>query len=121
MKVVNRALSDLKIMETMANFKDTNFDIEGPRSIIEDNFDFLGVVMRDELLDLQLFKKIDFDKDNALIINLDESSGPGTHWVALYFHKKSPSSNRLVVSYFDSFGMPIIPEIIYFINKRLKT
>ncbi len=119
MKVLNKALSDLQIMKAMKTFKSTNFTMKGPRSIIDSHFDFLGVFMRDEMLDLKLFKNVDFTKDNAMIINLDESSGPGSHWVGLYFYR-SPKG-KMIVSYFDSFGMPVIPEILFFINKKLKT
>ena len=121
MKVVNRAISDMKIMKTMRKFAETNFEMKGPRSIISDNFNFVGVFMRNEMLDLKLFKKnIDMDKDNAMIINLDESTDNGSHWVALYFYK-SDKTGKMVVHYFDSFGIPIIPEILFFINKKLKT
>ena len=55
-------------------------------------------------------------KDGAYIINLDEYSDIGTHWVALWV-----SSNN--VTYFDSFGVEHIPkEIIKFIeNRNIKT
>ena len=51
----------------------------------------------------------------AYIMNLDEYSDVGNHWVALYL-----SSN---VTYFDSFGVEDIPkEIKKFIsNKNIKT
>ena len=49
-------------------------------------------------------------KDGAQIINIDEYSDIGTHWVALYV-----SNND--VTYFDSFGVEHIPkEIKTFIN-----
>lgn len=38
-----------------------------------------------------------YSKNECAIINLDDSSGPGTHWVA-YF------KNNNNVYYFDSFG-----------------
>ncbi len=111
----------MKIMKAMRKFTDTNFDMPGPRSIIANNFNFVGVFMRNEMLDMKLFKKnIDLSKDNAMIINLDESSDNGSHWVALYFYK-SEKTGKMVVHYFDSFGVPIIPEILLFINKKLKT
>ena len=52
-------------------------------------------------------------KDGAYIINLDEYSDIGTHWVTLYIQNN-------VVTYFDSFGVEHIPkEIRTFIsNKR---
>ena len=52
-------------------------------------------------------------KDGAYVINLDEYSDIGTHWVALYVHNND-------VTYFDSFGVEHIPkEIKAFINRSL--
>ena len=50
------------------------------------------------------------------VINLDEYSGIGTHWIVLYVQNND-------VTYFDSFGVEHIPkEIKTFIsNKRTKT
>ena len=55
-------------------------------------------------------------KDGAYIINLDEYSDIGTHWVALWVNNNN-------VTYFDSSGVEHIPkEIIKFIkNKNIKT
>ena len=55
-------------------------------------------------------------KDGAYVINLDEYSDIGTHWIALYVRNN-------VVTYFDSFGVEHIPkEIKAFIkNKKVKT
>ena len=68
---------------------------------------FNGVYSRDNL------PKI---KDGAYIINLDEFSDIGTHWVALYVQNKN-------VTYFNSFGVEHIPkEIRTFIrNKNITT
>ena len=49
-------------------------------------------------------------KDGAYVVNLDEYSDIGTHWIALY----APNNN---VTYFDSFGVEHFPkEIKTFIN-----
>ena len=55
-------------------------------------------------------------KDGAYVINLDEYSDIGTHWVALYVQNNH-------VTYFDSFEVEHIPkEIKTFIgNKNIKT
>ena len=55
-------------------------------------------------------------KDGTYVINLDEYSDIGTHWVALYVQNND-------VTYFDSFGVEHIPkEIKTFIrNKNIKT
>ena len=65
---------------------------------------FNGVYSRDNLPN-----KI--TDDGAYVINLDEYSDTGTHWVALYVKNNA-------VTYFDSFGVEHIPkEIIKFINR----
>ena len=54
-------------------------------------------------------------KDGAYLINLDEHSDIGTHWIALYILNNN-------VPYFDSFGVEHTPrEIKAFIgNKNIK-
>ena len=42
-------------------------------------------------------------KDGAYVINLDEYSDIGTHWIALYVKNN-------VVTYFDSFKVEHIPK-----------
>ena len=81
----------------------TNFEIQ---KYYQNEPRFNGVFSRDNL------QKI---KDGAYIINLDEYSDIGTHWVALYVQNN--------VTYFDSFGVEHIPkEIKTFINnKNIKT
>ena len=53
--------------------------------IIKMNLDFTGFILE--------------------IINLDEYSDIGTHWIALYVNNKT-------VTYFDSFGVKHIPKEI---------
>ena len=62
-------------------------------------------------------------KEVAYIINLDEYSDIGTHWVALYVSQASPEDVKNNVTYFNSFGVEHIPkEIKTFINnKNIKT
>ena len=79
----------------------TNFEIQG---YYQNEPRFIGVYSRDNLPD-----KI---KDGAYVINIDEYSDIGTHWVALYVNNKT-------VTYFDSFGMEHIPEEVKkFIDNR---
>ena len=53
-------------------------------------------------------------KDGAYLINLDEYSDIGTHWVALFIQNND-------VTYFDSFGVEDIPkEIRTFISNKNK-
>ena len=82
----------------------TNFEIQ---KYYQNEPRFNGVYSRDNL------PKI---KDGAYIINLDEYSDIGTHWVALYIQNND-------VTYFDSFEVEHIPkEIRTFIgNKNIKT
>ena len=90
----------------------TNFEIQkyyhnhAQRSS-KDKTRFNGVYSRDNL------PKI---KDGAFVINLDEYSDIGTHWIDLY-------SLNNDVTYFDSFRVEHIPrEIKAFIgNKNIKT
>ena len=60
-----------------------------------------------------IYQKI---KDGAYIINLNEYSDIGTHWVALHV-------NNNYVHYFDSFEVEHIPEKIkaFINNKNIKT
>ena len=59
-----------------------------------------------------IYKKI---KDGAYIINLDEYSDIGTHWIALHVNNDD-------VTYFVSFGVEHIPkEIKIFINRPLSS
>ena len=90
----------------------TNFEIQK----YQNQTRFNSVQSRDNLTN-----KI---KDGAYIINLDEYSDIGTHWVALYVRNastKEVSNND--VTYFDSFGVEHVPkEIKRFIrNKNIKT
>ena len=44
-------------------------------------------------------------KDGAYVINLDEYTEVGTHWIALF-------CNRIEIVYFYSFGVKHVPEEI---------
>ena len=83
----------------------TNFEIQ---KYYKSQSKFNGVYSRDNLPG-----KI---KDEAYVINLDEYSDIGTHWVALHVNNND-------ATYFDSFGVEHIPrEIKKFIsNKNIKT
>ena len=68
---------------------------------------FDGVYSRDNLLKV---------RDGAYVINLDEYSYLGTHWIALY-------SLNNDVTYFDNFGVEHIPKKIktFIGNENIKT
>ena len=72
---------------------------------------FNGVYSRDNLTKI---------KDRAYVINLNEYSDIGTHWVALYVREASPKDvQNNNVTYFDSFGVEhILKEIKTFINNK---
>ena len=85
-----------------------------------DDFRFLGVVPSDcptkihcELsnIDIKSLKKNKVNKI-GLIYNLDVSTGPGTHWVAVYIDNKNDEIN-----YYDSYGSEPIKLINDFILK----
>ena len=82
-----------------------NFEIQ---KYYENEPKFNGVYSRDNLPRL---------KDGAYVINLDEYFDIGAHWVSLWVN----NSNK--VTYFDSFGVELIPkEIKNFIkNNNIKT
>ena len=77
---------------------------------------FNGVYSRDNLpkqsLKTKFNKKI---KDGAYVINIDEYSDIGAHWIALYVKNND-------VTYFDSFGVEhVSKEIKTFINRPSST
>ena len=78
----------------------TNFEIQKYHT---NELKFNGVYSRDNLPD-----KI---KDGAYVINLDEYSDIGTHWVAFYVYNGN-------VTYFDSFGVQHIPKEIKTFSSR---
>ena len=90
----------------------TNFEIERYH---ENESKFNGVYSRDNLPDKINGAYI----YGAYIINLDEYSDTGTHWVALYVREASPKDLRNTdVTYFDSFGVEhILKEIKTFISR----
>ena len=82
----------------------TNFEIQ---KYYQNEPRFNGVYSRDNL------PKI---KDGAYVINLDEYSDIGTHWVTLFVQNNN-------VIYFDSFGLEHISKDIktFISNKNIKT
>ena len=79
----------------------TNFEIQ---AYYQNEPRFIGVYSRDNLPD-----KI---KDGAYVINLDEYSDIGTHWVSFY-------ENNKTVTYFDNFEVKhILKEIKKSINNK---
>ena len=81
----------------------TNFEIQ---KYYQNKPGFNGVYSRDNL------RKI---KDEAYVINLDEYSDIGTHWMTSYKQNND-------VTYFDSFGVEHIPKEVttFFKNKSIQ-
>ena len=82
------------------------------------NQDLMVLILEILSAKIRLRKKIDLSakiKDWAYIINFDEPSNIGTHWVALY------ASNNDVM-YFDSFEVEHIPKKLknFISNKSIK-
>jgi hypothetical protein len=83
----------------------SNFDlIDAAKSLSLKNF--RGVFMRDQL------PKIPNDVETG-IINLDNSSGSGTHWVAYAIDPRG-------IVYFDSYGLAPPKEFMRYISKLKK-
>ena len=82
----------------------TNFEIQ---KYCQNEPRFNGAYSRDNLPKM---------KDGAFVINLDEYSDIGTHWIAFYARNNN-------VTYFDSFGVEhFLKEVKTFIsNKNIKT
>ena len=82
----------------------TNFEIQ---KYYENELKFNGVFSRGNMPN-----KI---KDGGYVINLDEYTDVGTHWIALF-------RNRSEIVYFDSFGVEhVLEEIKEFVgNKNIK-
>ena len=79
----------------------TNFEIQ---KYYQNEPRFNGVYCRDNLLERSSAKI----KNGAYVINLDEYSDIGTHWIALYLYNNN-------VTYYDSFGV----ELKAFIDRSL--
>lgn len=68
----------------------------------------------------------DFDFKNypgkdrfALVLNLDDRNGPGSHWVAVYFNK-NPNLNNYGIYYYDSTASPPEDRVVEFMAKVTK-
>jgi hypothetical protein len=62
-----------------------------------------------------------FDPSNyncsGYVVNIDWSTGPGIHWVALFINHVSPP---YTLEYFDSAGESILPEVYTYLQKMNK-
>ena|SRR5437764_8237204 len=69
---------------------------------------FLGV------FSINLLPYVFAKRPSGLIVNLDPSYKPGSHWVAIYLPRYGPAH------YFDSYGSPPPDEIVGFLNRNSK-
>jgi hypothetical protein len=89
-----------------------------------DDFIFLGPIPSDCPVkincELSKFDVLKMKKENinkiGIIYNLDVSSGPGTHWVAMYIDNINNEIN-----YYDSYGSKSTPLIEKFIKKVVES
>ena len=92
MKNFPQFLKSFKTIKPLSNFN----IVEKCKSLNIKNFK--GVFMRDEL-------KGRVSNNESLILNIDDSTGDGTHWTCLY----SKNGNCL---YFDSYGFEPPKEVV---------
>ena len=72
---------------------------------------FIGCFPKDKLKNIKINKK----KNMSCIVNLDDSTGPGSHWIVILYHPKLPHSY-----YIDSFGLKPAVDIVKFLKKYNK-
>jgi hypothetical protein len=82
------------------------------RALMSDDPEFIGAFPSDCLPPLYALNNI--TKPVKLIVNLDPSSQPGSHWVAIYRRADG------VAYYFDTFGRPPPPRIHSWLAKNCK-
>ena len=93
------------INHPISNFEITNW-VKYPKIT-----NFKGVISRDGIP-----AKVKNIPDQCFIINLDDTEGPGTHWVAVKMSKGH-------INYFDSFGLQptqVLVNLCYTFNKLYK-
>ena len=87
-------------------FKDSstsNIDLENWIDYLKLRDKFAGIYSHDQITkDI-----IKTNKGKFFILNLDSSQNDGTHWVCFYNNK-----NKVVIEYFDSYGIAPINTII---------
>ena len=72
---------------------------------------FVGVFSRDDLPE-----RVCARRRSAFVINTDKKTGPGEHWVSVFFNGKGSGE------YFDSFGAPPLHKnITTFLSKNCRT
>lgn len=69
---------------------------------------FIGAMPKDKLKNVKINKK----KSMSCIVNLDDSKGPGTHWVCCYYKPKLSYS-----FFFDSFGLKPPKDVVKFLKR----
>ena len=77
--------------------------------LMSDVKSFKGVYPKDKLKSVKKFN------DGSMVINLDNSTGSGTHWVCINIDSTKP-----YVEHYDSFGIMPANEIVKFLKKYKK-
>lgn len=76
---------------------------------------FLGVISRDQIMQLvpDFLENANAKRPSCFVMNLDKSTGPGTHWVGVFIDLDKSKS----VEYNDSFGEEPPPGVIQDLSK----
>jgi len=110
----NEWLSSDDISRVMDQYEKAhkNFKFIGPSPIDYDEKIGFGVCVWNELCNFKLRTHINHGREKlGIIFNLDNHSGPGTHWVSLFINIKSKT-----IFYFDSAGQKIPNRIKHFVD-----
>lgn len=94
----------------------SNFEID---ALLKDIPGYMGTYMKDQLHKIPVadLRTTSANRSRnapnlSAVINLDDSSRPGTHWVAIVIDYKLPFTE-----YFDSYGLQPPIEVIKFLRK----
>jgi len=110
----NEWLSSDDISRVMDQYEKAypTFKFIGPSPIDYDAKLGFGVCVWNELCNFKLKRHMNDGKDKlGIIFNLDNHSGPGTHWVSLFINITSNT-----IFYFDSAGQKIPSRIKHFVD-----
>lgn len=111
-RYTNKWLSNINIDEVMYQYQNkyTKFKYLGT---VPSDFEKLSFLKIKDLKFKDLLKKNKYKI--GMVINLDTSSGSGTHWVSLYVNLK-----KRQLYFFDSYGKKPMKSIFNFMNRIYK-
>lgn len=100
--------------ENESSCHDLNMNSTQIRQAFKEDRRFLGVFPSDKLPKLKhLVTK------TGLIANLDPSSKPGSHWVAIFVTPRG-GRKKTVMEYFDSYGLPPLVNDLLFAKNNYR-